>query len=865
MVQKNDADLDFIFSSEVTHNSEKIKATNAKLRIDAHKLATLEPFGDEQCVAMSEPIKRRLARSESLPRLQSLLELGNLSPEVESIFEERVLQEADVICLDTRFDYYYSAYLPFAQFLTERSELLARLSDENIGLLLNEHTAKNENFVAELRRRVEAGRIHLDFPMGTHNWSQVQNDLEMAYEELPENIVDQIFKQQHELIDKNFPPEWEDLKINSHGRAQIARMRAEGRWGSEADAAMKILRERGTLSRVDFDYRLLEAPILQALGEQTVLDLGPYPELAAKLRSLYDAQNGVFDLYARVVQQLKADTSLGAFNAKNEALLNFVFRNQAFLATQADKIKPQTLADYVLFYETKTDLQYKELHDDEEDRERVWVDLSENFLEDFYDACQSKLRLKERQYRQDLSALSDKQERAERREELSEEYRRVLCLELFGVTLSETRQFVKTFGEHLGEIPGELLQSENGQKVSAVLDLMRKVSVDYNLTNLRALAKSADFRLTPSEMLRTTEMARQLYAETYVLKLAKTQEQIDATAAELVPIGDKTVRVITLHSDFGLIVHSNDSGFFGDDEKSFQAGYKTGWQQMDPYFHHGLSTSFISSENMATARIRGQGVLYGFTQMKPADLWTMGAQDVYSETRRYVFETCEQPMFIPESSLNKYTTNIYNELVLSRADAEPTCVVIFDDMSQELQNNAFKAAAEWEIPVVRIDKREVATRKKAQMDTWLGEFRQQGDWQALEQAIDLFESVTSGLKLNLYDPEEEQFVANKDVADDSDLRQMLDAGAWRQFLDEVIQKAKDASDDKALTRLQTILERVQARYIIWDENTANAPDVKMKSLLDLDKHTQQAERESAAVRQARQARRREQQVLGKVA
>ena len=135
-------------------------------------------------------------------------------------------------------------------------------------------------------------------------------------------------------------------------------------------------------------------------------------------------------------------------------------------------------------------------------------------------------------------------------------------------------------------------------------------------------------------------------------------------------------------------------------------------------------------------------------------------------------------------------------------------------MSQELQHNAFKAAAEWESPVVRIDKREMVTRKKAQMDTWLGEFRQQGDWQALEQAIDLFESVTSGLKLNLYDPEEEQFVANKDVADDSDLRQMLDAGAWRQFLDEVIQKAKDASDDKALTRLQTILERVQARYII---------------------------------------------------
>ena len=116
---------------------------------------------------------------------------------------------------------------------------------------------------------------------------------------------------------------------------------------------------------------------------------------------------------------------------------------------------------------------------------------------------------------------------------------------------------------------------------------------------------------------------------------------------------------------------------------------------------HHLATSLISEDK---GPVNVNNVIFGFSDWSDKSLVFIGNYDLASSSN-YEINTHRTPNYDSTDNILQQT-EYYNEYVFDRNDPKltPSYVVIYDSMIDEVKEKCYKAAIDFNIPIVRVPK-----------------------------------------------------------------------------------------------------------------------------------------------------------------
>lgn len=253
------------------------------------------------------------------------------------------------------------------------------------------------------------------------------------------------------------------------------------------------------------------------------------------------------------------------------------------------------------------------------------------------------------------------------------------------------------------------------------------------------------------------------------------------------------IRVYDAGVDFKMVVTA-----IGSYQKNFenQKNYSEYWNS--PVIKsHGNCCSLIGNENLSMANVKN--VILGFSTMSDNMLLLSGSSDINSTPSSREFNTTKNrsQKYLDATSMLSNTRSDYNELVYERRDLSsnpkfykknPDYIVFieeyksYDEMfgkykdkpkqleylkrQKELQDKfwqeSLKAASDFSVPIVKINREEVARVEYEKIQSLVKEFAETKNATLLNQVINSFESSRVG-NAGLHAPVREKYFSAKRI------------------------------------------------------------------------------------------------------
>ena len=745
-------------------------------------------------------------------KINSTEVLETLDTEVVKKINDKMIGEQDIITLEILNNSSHNE--GYIEYISNTPSILAELKDSNLVRLLefcNQSEVNSDNIFQEVRKRVENGNLLFNQPEFQRNLFGFKiNNLEKGFGNLPEDLSDQILQQCESTITQYLPTELqENNTMILSQKLSLATLYKENKIDSKGKEIISELQTENINNLATFNFNILDSQITSSFDKDFIKTIGKYPDLSYKITALAETSPNLFEIYKQTVVEAKQDESLNNQYVINLNVLEFLFQNQeAFKDMDINNTNINNLIEYCLCY--NMDFLYRA------DSKKTRVDFSNDFHKEIDSICDEQ--------------FNNSKEKIEKllKEGTSEGYllnsnlddmKNAYLQKYFSLTIDEAKSFLNKYGSHLQEISA-YLQDEDGQLLETTVNYLEKVVNISDMNELATLYENQDFRITSEEILSLDGIAREKYAQTYEESFQKTQNSIEELlpSAENIEYDGKTIKIIDAPKEFSMLVHSSETGFTTESKELVNGSYVDTWSNIDNPQAHGLATSFISNQNLGIAPVKGTGVIYGFYNLGSQDIYEMGPYDLNSHIANYGFRTGNKQEFISADNMSSNTRREYNEFVLSRADSKPSCVIITTDMDQQLLDNAYKAASEWDVPIIKIDKSTVATNQMEQTQTYIDQFKQNKNIEDLQRAIDTFESGKSGFGLN----ETTSTEAFK-IRDNKSLEDVYDSSIIDNAIENYIKELSDSNASSAKWQeLYDALQQEQQKYETSNSNYNSA-------------------------------------------
>lgn len=315
----------------------------------------------------------------------------------------------------------------------------------------------------------------------------------------------------------------------------------------------------------------------------------------------------------------------------------------------------------------------------------------------------------------------------------------------FSMSLEEAKKLISMYGQNMNS-----MQLASGksllQKIQNVLDFEDESQMDF----------SGDINLYSEELEKIKQLMGKEYALSYTSELQQTQENIESEQEKTtIDYNGKTITQLKAPENFSLLVHSTGAGFVNANKVAEEESYKAKWTDNDKQFNHIISMSYINQDFMGMAPVEGSGVIYGFSSVDDDDIRLMGDTDINTHSNEFGYSS-SQRKYLTANAMPYHSRRVYNEFGLERAETTPDYVLLFDDSTEENVQSAYKAAADWNIPVVFIDKSAIKDRQVENLETLRQEFEQTGDTEKLKALLNTYETNMAGWLLNRKTDEEDK-------------------------------------------------------------------------------------------------------------
>ena len=657
------------------------------------------------------------------------IDISTASPEVLQVLNQKIISEQNnlvqlVNCNLSR--QYMSTYI------SNNVELMSQLSTENLIRLTcfvpKADYMKIQDVIVE---RISNGETINFTPIEyDHGFGMKRNDVDSFLGKLSKNapeIYDKIMNGYIESYNQNVPAEVRQMLDNDgmyrYTKGMIASLFENNLIDERGISVLTSFGDNATMLN-SFDYNMLNPEIMNDLGVDFAKDFGRYPTMSTKLIDLKNNNPNTYNALKTIINDLQVDTSLqtGSYNIKNA--VNFLFDNATILEGNIGS------------YDAKTIMSYANLVD------TFGIEAMPDLSSDFQSIMSEK----------NQAALTEMVEKVDNGGYVTmSSFKDTFFAEYFSMNyetdfnMYRGDNIVNAFATNLDYIKANLSNPANMQYIEMFETMLEIHGIEDQKVMADLCRSDSNVHFTAEDVSAMKEALRQEYVATYLQSFDQTNEVISANSHMETHNGQQ-VEVVDYDGDFAFFVHSSDTGFT-EDKVLVNGSFKDTYHYTSDAQVHGVSTSFITQDNIGSAPVGKNGVLYGFTNLNSSDVQLMGTTDINSNIANYGF-TSSRSQFVVASDMSNETYRIYNEVELNRDTTNPSCVVLYSDASPEVMANSYKAAAEWNIPVVKIDVDAVAQNQVANIQSNLSDYKATKNIDSLNNALKGYEAGVSGFNLN---------------------------------------------------------------------------------------------------------------------
>lgn len=416
------------------------------------------------------------------------------------------------------------------------------------------------------------------------------------------------------------------------------------------------------------------------------------------------------------------------------------------------------------------------------------------------------------------------------------------CDEIFekSDSLDEKKNVVATrfFGMSYNELKAMKFSYLNGmrEKESAFSkenrDIMECFDVVCNAQNIETIdGIYHDMSLTRTEFTRKDiidlessirgEFSKDISDSLYKVKDEDIVKQID--------FNGKEVRVIEPKNEFFMMVNST-AAYGKMDIKD--DNYLKSWNDSERTSNHGICCSLISDECIATADIND--VLFGFDSFGKDALHHSAPYDLYTDNDSMKITASRASQYHTASNMIDYTRHTHNETDIERAELrdeselkekdkqftniQPSYVIIFEDMEDELKQKAYKCASEMDIDVIKLDREKLAQRSSQKIDELIAKYKENLNINDIEKILNIHENNRAGYRIGKPELVEKYFDSNK-----------IDTFVKEAVNDIVSEYRKETNvfTEAKVKRLEEILLNEKLKFDTTNETVARTNEIDL--------------------------------------
>ncbi len=803
--------------SQVTENSTE--STMERVKLSNEKTLTTTDFTNLSTEEQIDYITN--ANREQLDDILKDINVSSIDSKVVNEIENKIIANQDIIF--SRWDSMNTMYIkPFVQ---NNPNLLTKLSNASLISLLNRDAV---NVLEELNNRINKGENILDFQNYKHKFMGLEmndvnalNPLVNKYDTATAKIIENI-KAKLALL----PEDVKELSLKNKDVVSQSYFIEEYLNGDIDQKGLDLMNELLTENpnRIEkMNFALLNQKYIDTLSQDYIKSIINDYETSSKLVTLNTKYPNLYNSFVKILNDFQNDNSLYTFYAKANIVLDFIYNNaDKFTNLNSDILENDNFVNYAIYMSNRSMINTIEINEYSADYE---IELNQKCDEQFSNLIQeiNNSSAPELYMSYNLEKMKD-----------------CYFTKYFSLPYNKVKDLITKYKESITAI------SQNDPHSTTILEYLEYIASINDYEKLNDIYQNQTFKLSSEEMLYLDDSLRKAYVKTYVDKLGTTSNYINneiienSSLVETLNYNGHEIKMLNLNDDFAFIVRSSESGLVVENRELAEDSYKKSWAYTDDASNHLLAASYITSENIGSCPVNGTGVLYGFTNIQEDDLMMMGPADINSNINNVGYGSGQQQRFVSADEMSNYTTRIYNEFVLEKSNVKPDCIIVYTDFSPELMNNAYKAAAEWNIPIIKIDKTQLAENNNQKINNHLNEFSQTKNLEELESALNLYESNVSGFKLNTYVEE-----GKTDVTSSIDNSYIKELGLFdSKQIETNLQQALDYfktldNNSEMVDNYIEILKQVQYKYNITND-MSNSLLANSKSDIDYNAYIEEA-------------------------
>lgn len=339
----------------------------------------------------------------------------------------------------------------------------------------------------------------------------------------------------------------------------------------------------------------------------------------------------------------------------------------------------------------------------------------------------------------------------------------------FNINIQEALEITRMYATSIKDFesnPNCAMQVKYIQQIRKVLSIEKIATINQSYNDKALKSLTFDETLYVEQSLRHM-FGKQISDSVYKVNqdIVNEQGQVVSNSPKYMDFnveidGVKTIKKVLVYEpgfDFKMLVHSTDA--YGKMEL-INDNYFDSWNKSGRKSNHGICCSLISNDNMGMAAVND--VLFGFDGWDEKALSKIAPYDIYSFNDGLDLQEGRPLSFMSAQDIINHTRHTHNESVLERFELrdskrtlecqniQPSYVIVYSDMTDEIKQKAIKCSLEMKIPIVYLDKEKIIAHEVEKIDQKIGDLNATTN---LDEKIDLLgkillshENNRSGLK-----------------------------------------------------------------------------------------------------------------------
>ncbi len=791
---------------------------------------------------------------------------------MEEQLKEKIIKEQDLICqqiLDVNDS--YSVYIneskksfnDIKKIIISDEEILKNLSSSNLGkLLYNIDAEKNKETVDNIRKIISK---KLDEEPCYFEDSESNPFLDIIHSntglgrKFGNEIVEKILKNNEEGLKKMQGTNLEKLSTNIKKSLDVTNFLKYANDGVFTERKIQDLEKMVEENEYFLDYfnfGLLRDDVYYNLPKEFIKQVSKFPKMTNKLMIIANNNPKLFEVFSNRVNEYGKLID----NYDDVKLMLDGFSRNAF-EIDLKEIDENTYDNLINFIGTQETLK----HDISSEKISNLPEYGENYIDrlnDYYDDNFSKL-LKEEEEKNSL--VNERRKEIEELKNAIENETDFKTKKRYELKLPSKEFLLKLTIDEVKEIENNKKDIYLCKKYSMTYNQAQRLLQEYgsDLDNIEGIEDEKQFFTSLKNDIENLDDVNNLYnkdiknykfsdvrnikntiaqecAKTYISKLNLVNDKIkdaietkDENVYEQIDFNGKKVDIVKLKGKFDMFLHSTDTGFIYNKTLDRDYNFKEEWEKQQEKADHILSTTYSTQDFIGAPPLKNNGVMYGFTTIPRENIRITGITDINTYNRELAYDS-ENKQYMTASSLPYNSRRVYSECTLEKAN--PDFVVLYDDATEEMKQNAYKAASQFDIPIVFQDKKEIIKNQVENLNILIEDFQKTNDTKILKTLINKYETNVSGWLLNRKEGEDESHtkgIDNSRFKDDFlDVENKIQ-NVVSNYLDNV-----ENSKDKMESELTDIAVTILHEKKLYEDSLSGGPDKKIsgtKMSLDADK------------------------------